>query len=249
MSILEAALLGLLQGLTEFLPVSSSGHLVIAQSLLGFASPPVAFDILVHLATALVIVIVLWPSLIKLSRYFIALILLASLPAAVVGLWLNQVISELFSSPRLVASALLITASLLFSLTFFIKRAKRVQPRPVDALLIGLFQALAILPGVSRSGSTISAGIYSGLSPQTSFTFSFILALPAILGAQALQLPALIGSSSAQVPALIVGFFAAFVSGYFALKILKKLVISARLTPFAWYCLALSGLILFSGWF
>lgn len=244
MSLIQALLLGLLQGLTEFLPVSSSGHLVISQNLLGLSQPPVLFDIAVHTGTALAIVVVLWPILLQLNKRLLGLIFVASLPAGIIGILLNAKLELLFSSLLLVAQALLVTAALLFATRFFITKAKRSQLQYLDAFIIGSFQALAIIPGISRSGSTIAAALFRGIQPALAFNFSFFLALPAILGAQLLQLPRLINLSSDQIPILLIGFFTAFISGSFALKLLKKLVIKGQLSVFAYYCLILGGLVL-----
>ena len=243
MTLPQALLLGLLQGLTEFLPVSSSGHLVIAQHYLGFISPPVVFDILVHVATALAVIVVMWSAIIKLNRQLVSLILLASFPAALVGLFLNSQIEALFSSLTLVGLALLITSLFLF-LTKFIKKSSPAKPSFQNTFIIGLFQALAIIPGISRSGSTISAGLFQGLKPQTAFNFSFLLCLPAILGAQLLQLSQVVQISSSTLPSLAIGFLTAFFSGLIALKSLKKIVIQAQLHWFAIYCLTLGLFIL-----
>jgi undecaprenyl-diphosphatase len=250
MTISQSIILGLIQGLTEFLPVSSSGHLVIFQHLLNLSEPPVVFDVLVHLATSLAIIIVLFKSLIKITLKQITIIVVASLPAAIIGLLLNSQIEQLFSSLKLVSFALLITAAFLFS--------TKLQPkadRPLDdknkkinfknSILIGFSQALAIIPGISRSGSTIVTGLHTGLSPSTAFNFSFMLSLPAIFGAQLLQINKLASLSSLELPSLIIGFITAFASGLLALNLLKRFVINGKLHYFGYYCLVLSALTLF----
>jgi len=244
MTLIQALILGLLQGLTEFLPVSSSGHLVIAQHFFGFLTPPVFFDILLHLATALAIIIVLWRPLLSLDKKTFGFILLASLPAGIIGILLNSSITALFSSVKLVAVALLITGLLLFLTRYFFSQAKNTRLTWKNTLFIGLFQAIAIIPGISRSGSTISAGIFAKLRPELIFNFSFLLALPAIFGAAFLQLKDLNFSSSLLGLPLAIGFFAAFISGLFALKILKKFVSRGQFSFFAYYCLVLGFLLL-----
>jgi len=244
MTLIQALILGLLQGLTEFLPVSSSGHLVIAQHFFGFLTPPVFFDILLHLATALAIIIVLWRPLLSLDKKTFGFILLASLPAGIIGILLNSSITALFSSVKLVAVALLITGLLLFLTRYFFSQAKNTRLTWKNTLFIGLFQAIAIIPGISRSGSTISAGIFAKLRPELIFNFSFLLALPAIFGAAFLQLKDSNFSSSLLGLPLAIGFFAAFFSGLFALKILKKFVSRGQFSFFAYYCLVLGFLLL-----
>ncbi len=243
MSLVQALLLGLIQGLTEFLPVSSSGHLVIFQHLLNLSKPPVVFDILVHLATSLAVIIVIFDSLVKITFKQIKIIILASLPAAITGLLLNSQIEPLFSSLKLVGFALLFTSALLFS-TKLIKATKNLKLTTNNSLLIGLAQAVSIIPGISRSGSTIVTGLHTGLSPITAFNFSFLLSLPAIFGAQLLQLNKLVALPLSQLPVLLAGFITAFISGLIALKLLKRFVINAKLHYFAYYCLILAALIL-----
>jgi len=243
MTFIQAFILGLVQGLTEFLPISSSGHLVIIQHIFKLTKPPVLFDIFVHLATALAVILVFWPVLIKLTKKYIFLIFIASLPAAVIGLLLNSQIESLFSSLKLVSLALFITGFLLFSIQFFIHKTKKNKPKLLDVFIIGCFQALAIIPGISRSGSTISSAVFMGLKPITAFNFSFILSLPAILGAQLLFLPELTAISSKQIPFLFTGFITALISGFFSLKFLKKIITKGKLNIFAYYCLTLASLI------
>jgi len=240
MTIIQAIALGLVQGLTEFLPISSSGHLVIGQHLLGLTKPEVTFDILVHLATALAIIAVFLPVLFKLKFKTIYFILLASLPAAIVGLSLNQHIETIFSSLPLVSLSLIITAFLLFISKKFTYSAPRTQLTCKDSVFIGLFQALAIIPGISRSGSTIVAGLFRHLSPKSSYNFSFLIALPAILGAQLLNFNKLNQIPTQAIPAYVFGFLTAFISGVFSLKILKNIIQKGQLHYFAYYCLALA---------
>jgi len=242
MTPIQGLLLGLLQGLTEFLPVSSSGHLVIAQHLFGFSSPPVAFDILVHVATALAVIFVIWPFILKLNSRLIILIILASLPAALVGFFLNTQVEALFSSLPLVGLSLIITAFLLFSTSTSKKILTQLNPK--NSFIIGLFQALAIIPGISRSGSTIAAGLFQNLKPATVFNFSFLLSLPAIFGAQILHFNQLTQSTYFPPSTLVLGFLAAFISGFFSLKLLRKIVIKAQLSRFGFYCLALGVILL-----
>ncbi len=243
MTIFQGFLLGLIQGLTEFLPVSSSGHLVIFQHLLNLSDSSVTFDILVHLATSLAVIIVVFDSLVKITFKQIKIIALASLPAAIFGLLLNSQVETLFSSLRLVGFTLLITSGILFS-TKLLKTLKPSELNHKNTFLIGLAQALAIFPGISRSGSTIVAGLHTGLAPKTAFNFSFLLSLPAIFGAQLLQLNKLTNSPPSQIPSLLTGFITAFISGFFALKLLQKFVTNSKLHYFSYYCLVIGLLAL-----
>jgi undecaprenyl-diphosphatase len=245
MTISIAILLGFVQGLTEFLPISSSGHLVLLQKVLGFSEPPVFFDVLVHLGTLLAVVVFLGRDLIRAARKLnvVRVILLGTLPAAAVGLLLQGFVDTLFNSLLIVGLAYFFTAALLWW-SRGIGEGDLGRGRISDrrALIIGLFQAVAIIPGVSRSGSTIVAGLSQGLDRETAFKFSFYLFIPAVLGALVLQIkdqPAVLLS-----PADFWGMLTAFVVGYFSLLILRRVLLSGKLYYFSFYC-ALLGLLSF----
>lgn len=245
MSYSQAVFLAIIQGLTEFLPVSSSGHLVIFQKLFNLAEPPVLFDVLVHLGTLGAVAIYFRKTLVKLSQKTIWLIIFGTIPAAIVGLFLQNYISQIFDSLRLVGISLLITAALLFSTKRF-KSLKRHfnSLKWLDAVVVGIFQALAIIPGISRSGSTIVSGLWRGFDRKTAFQFSFYLAIPAIFGALVLQIPDLTYSSSGYLGQGFLGMVIAGIVGYGALKILEKILYQARFWLFGVYCLIL-GIIVF----
>ncbi len=246
MTLRQALILGLLQGLTEFLPVSSSGHLVMAQKLLALEKPPVLFDILVHLGTFLSILLFLNRKIFlffkKISN--LKLIFVSSLPAAILGFFLNDYLESVFNSLLIVGLCLFINSLLLFSSGLIKKMGKNLsQLKLKEGFKIGLFQALALLPGISRSGSTIVAGLGQGLTRQAAFLFSFFLGLPAMLGALLLQMPK-ISQNSDQLAMGLVGLLVAAFSGLLALKILYRIVTKGRLLYFGFYCLLLSvGLI------
>lgn len=235
----QALILGLVQGITEFLPISSSGHLVIAQSFFALPTPPIVFDVFVHLATALAVIIVLWENLKTINLKLIKKILVATIPAVIVGFLLYPHIPFIFSSLNLVAIALLITSALLFISKLYSKKANKTQLNYQQALFIGTFQALAILPGISRSGSTIVAALITGLKPLLAFNFSFLLSLPAIFGATLLQFKDLTILQSQLNLSLLIGFLSALFSGILALKLLKSFVSKGRLHLFGFYCLIL----------
>ena len=245
MSYSQAIFLAIIQGLTEFLPVSSSGHLVIFQKLFNFTEPPVLFDILVHVGTLGAVLVYFRKELIKISQKIIWLIVVGTIPAAIVGLLLQNYINDIFNSLKLVGVTLLITGGLLFTSKQFKKfnrQFKSLNWR--DALLVGAFQALAILPGVSRSGATIVSGLWKRFDRETAFQFSFYLAIPAILGALLLQIPDLIYSPCGYLEQGILGMVVAGAVGYGALRILEKTLLSAKLWLFGIYCLVL-GLVIF----
>jgi len=251
MSSLEAIILGLVQGLTEFLPVSSSGHLAIGKALFGIETADLSFEVAVHAATVLATIVVFWKDIWKLlcglfkwklnseTRY-ILLILLSMIPVFIVGMFFKDSVEELFGNGLLVVGcALLVTALLLFlSETLTARRGGdggKVTWK--SALWMGLAQAVAVIPGLSRSGSTIAAGLLSGVSKQEVTRFSFLMVLIPILGEAFLDVVGgdFAASTVGTLP-LILGFLAAFVSGLFACKFMIAMVRKARLKWFALYC-------------
>ena len=248
-------ILGLVQGLTEFLPVSSSGHLVIFRELLGAEAPSdLVFEITVHVATALATIVVFRKQILDLLqglfkfKYnqqtdFIAKLVVSMIPVAIVGFFFKDKVEELFSSLLVVGCALMVTALLLF----LSDRAKaRKDGKEItfgQALVMGLGQAVAVIPGLSRSGTTISAGLLSGASRNKVAEFSFLMVLVPILGEAFLDIVGGdLASSSISIAPLLLGFVAAFFSGLFACKAMIALVKKAGLKWFALYC-AIVGLI------
>jgi undecaprenyl-diphosphatase len=251
MSSLEAIILGLVQGLTEFLPVSSSGHLAIGKALFGIETADLSFEVAVHAATVLATIVVFWKVIWKLlgglfkwklnseTRY-ILLILLSMIPVFIVGMFFKDSVESLFGNGLLVVGcALLVTALLLFlSETLTARRgADGGKVTWKSALWMGLAQAIAVVPGLSRSGSTIAAGLLSGVSKQEVTRFSFLMVLIPILGEAFLDVVGgdFAASTVGTLP-LILGFLAAFVSGLFACKFMIAMVRKARLKWFALYC-------------
>jgi len=252
----EGLVLGIVQGLTEFLPVSSSGHLVVAEALLGLRTPGVFVEVTVHVATLFAVVIVYRERLAGLAvgvvrggraawRY-VGLLALASVPAAVVGLLFQDWFERTFDSLHVVGVGFLVTGTALWS-TRLVRPSDQGEPEPGGALAIGLAQALAILPGVSRSGSTVTAGMWVGVDPVRAAEFSFLMALPAIAGAAVLQIPEMAdGAASVGVVPLGVSFLAALSSGVFAIRLLVRLLARRAFHRFAPYCWVLGGATL--GW-
>jgi len=242
---LTAAILGVLQGLTEFLPVSSSGHLVLAEAFLGVEAPGATFEIFAHAGTLVAILVyfrrdigAMAVSCATLRRdehtKAALLILLGSVPAAAVGLGLRDHIEPLFDLPVLAACMLLVTAGILFA-TRLIPRGRR-EVGPGTAIAMGVAQAIAILPGISRSGSTIAAGMAAGADKEKVARFSFLLVIPALAGATALELAK--GPEMEALAPSLIGAATAFVSGILALHLLLRVVARGRLDRFGWYCLA-----------
>ncbi len=243
MTPVQALILGLLQGLTEFLPVSSSGHLVIAQSAFALQTPPVLFDTLVHLSTLFAVLVFFRTRLLSLNLVQLKLVAIASIPAFVAGIFLNPFLEQIFSSLPLVSAGLFFTGVLLLSTRIPLSTKPTSPLSPTPSLLIGLFQALAIIPGISRSGATVSSALHLGIKRQDAFYFSFLIAIPAITGAFVLQLPE-ISLSALRLSPLIIGFLSSFFSGIFALKLLQLVIAKSKLHYFSFYCFALSFLLL-----
>jgi undecaprenyl-diphosphatase len=247
MTSLEAIFLGIVQGATEFLPVSSSGHLVLAQDLLGWSQPDLTFDVWLHFSTLLAVIIFFWKDLLSLTKKEMGVILLASVPAALVGLFFEDAISGLFSSTRIVASTLLVTGLFnLITAKIIKKRSTEKESSTVSfkqGFVVGLFQALAIIPGISRSGSTVLAGSMQGIDRLKAFRFSFMLSLPVILGASSLQFIKVIkaGELGTIDSTFVLAAAAAFLTGLASLNIFRYLIKEARLDWFGYYCLVLGG--------
>jgi len=252
------AILGAVQGLTEFLPISSSGHLVLAQRVIGLDPPGVLLEALLHWGTLLAVVFFFRADLLAMLRSLtpkgtiegrkeIGLIAAGTVPIVVLGLLLRGSMDRIFAAPTILGGSLLVTA-LVLGLTGIIRRkAERNQARFLDAIMIGLAQAAALLPGLSRSGTTISAGIFAGLTPRRAARFSFLLAIPALFGAGLLSLWDAAGACSADSVSwlgLAMGTITAFVVGLVAIRAMLALVARARLWVFSLYCAAVGVLVL-----
>lgn len=249
MSLLHALVLGVVQGLTEFLPVSSSGHLVLAESLLGLDLPGVVFEVTVHVAT---LSAVLWvyrrrvadlaTGLLRGEREsvrYVLLLALASVPAGIAGVAGRDFFERTFDRPVVAATALLVTGGLVWSVKRAAEAAREPRPGPGGALAIGVAQAVAILPGISRSGATVAAGTWMGVEVVRMAEFSFLLSVPAIGGAALLQAGEVAAASAALgVPTLVVGFAAALVSGVAAIRIFVRMLETRTFHRFAYYCWA-----------
>lgn len=246
MNYAEGVLLGLVQGLTEFLPVSSSGHLVVTEAAVGLTTPGVVVEVALHVATLLAVVVVYWPRLTELATGCLAgrgtawravgLLLAASVPAGVVGILFEEAIGRAFDSLMLVGVNFFVTGAVLWS-TRWAPQARSDMPRYPGAVAIGCAQALAILPGISRSGSTVSAAMWLGIEPERAAEFSFLLAVPAIAGAAVLQIPDLSsGAIDSGWGPLGLSFLTALVSGVVAIRFLVRLLRLGVFHRFAPYC-------------
>lgn len=272
MSLLDAVLLGILQGLTEFLPISSSGHLVLGKELLHIAQQrSISFEVFVHFGTFLSVVFMFWkdikliflsifefvkaPAKLKLlfktnEHFKIAIFIVSSsIPAAVVGIMFANEIGVLFNDPKFVSVMLLITGLILF-LTKFSNPKEGASVSFASAIIIGLAQAVAIIPGISRSGITISSALFAGVSRENAAKFSFLMALPVILGATILEAHDVFQSSinGEQVLVYFVGTVVAAISGYASIRVVLGLLKKKRFSWFSYYCFIVGILgILFIG--
>ena len=247
---LSAAILGVVQGLTEFLPVSSSGHLVLFQNWLPVSGDPLAFDLALHLGT---LVPVIWVYRADLLRVFsdatrgegaylerpgvrlLLLLVVASIPTALIGLTLEDLFAKLFHSAKAVGVAFAVTGTLLWFTKKFEKGSRLAHELPwLRALFIGFAQGIAITPGISRSGTTIAAGLFLGMDREAAARFSFLLSIPAIGGAFILKLGDLSLDAVSMMP-LLIGVLSSAVSGYFALRVLLRLVRAGDFSKFAFY--------------
>ena len=259
MELIKAMVLGVVQGLTEFLPISSSGHLVIGSELMNFQEQGVVFDVFVHLGTLLAVVVVFRKELLGMVKapfaflqgdksesvsHFLLLdvyIIVATLPAVAVGLFLKDSVENLFGNILIVYFMLMVTGIIMIIAGYLPQKDKPVTRG--RSLLVGCAQACAILPGLSRSGSTIFAGMVLGIDREKIARFSFIMSIPAILGAAVLQFGDLMTNLSESGTLINIGAGAimAAVSGYFAIKLLLDIIRRNRLQWFGYYCLLISA--------
>jgi undecaprenyl-diphosphatase len=261
LNLLEAVVLGIVQGLTEFLPISSSGHLVLVEFLLKIRLDDLSYEVFVHFGTLFSVLLVfrrtIWSMFkavgIQISLFIpnqrksnfkdenvdlFWLIIVGSIPAGFAGLFLKSQIEKSFGSATFVAIMLLVTGAVLFSTTFF--KPLRDRMNFGDAIWIGIGQALAILPGISRSGITISAGIFRGVNKSRAAEFSFLLSLPAILGASLVELKEVMENPLLQqnLAVYLTGAVSSFGVGYAAIRFLLSVIIKGKFHYFAYYCFA-----------
>ncbi len=250
----EALILGIIQGLTEYLPVSSSGHLAIGANLFGLSGEEnLTFTVAVHVATVLSTIVILWREIVWLftdlfkfkwnegTKYIIN-ILISMIPVAIVGLFFKDKVEAIFGSGLLVVGICLLVTATLLAFSYWARPRQRENISPLHAFIIGIAQALAVLPGLSRSGSTIATGLLLGNKKERLAQFSFLMVIPPILGEALLDVKdmAEMGVSQAMAGisplALAVGFLAAFISGCLACKWMISIVKKGKLIWFALYC-------------
>ena len=256
---LEALILGLIQGLTEYLPVSSSGHLAIGQALFGMNSGEenLMFTVAVHVATVMSTIVVLWSEIdwilkglfkLEMNREtkYVLNILVSMIPVGIVGLFFKDQVEEIFGSGLLVVGCCLLVTAALLIFSYYAKPRSKEHISWKDALMIGIAQAVAVLPGVSRSGSTIATGLLLGNKKESLAQFSFLMVIPPILGEALLDVLKMVKgenvTGSMETLPLVVGFVAAFVAGCVACKWMISIVKRGKLVYFGIYC-AIVGVI------
>ena len=250
MSYFDAILLGIIQGLTEFLPISSSGHLVLTQEILGVKQPGISFELILHLGTLLAVLVYFRRQLVALirsifdsnlmqERSMIMFIIAGTIPAVIVGLFFKDYFEQAFGSPAFTWAMLIVTGLILFA-TKLVKKGDR-QVTLLAAIIMGIGQALAILPGISRSGSTIATGMLFGVKPSDAAEFSFLLAIPAILGAVVLKIDDLLAIDTALIGQYVVGTIFSFIFGLAAVSMLLAVIKRGKLEYFAYYCVAVGA--------
>ena len=252
MSIFEAIILGVLQGLTEYLPVSSSGHLTIGSALFGIeAEDNLAFTVMVHIATVFSTLVILWREVswifkglfkfeMNTETRYVVNIIISMIPIAIVGLFFKDSVEEIFSSGLLIVGIMLLVTAILLTLSHYFKPREKTSISKRDAFIIGISQAIAVVPGLSRSGTTIATGLLLGNNKTKLAQFSYLMVIPPILGealldvikfAQGVEVTGNISSA-----ALVAGFLSAFISGCIACKWMLNIVKKGKLVYFAIYC-------------
>ena len=263
MDILQAIIIGIVQGLTEFLPISSSAHLVFVPHLIGTESS-LAFDTILHIGTLIAVVVYFWKDLVQMIKAFFFslldltrgnfrsqlrddqfkklawMVIIGSIPAGLAGILLEDFFEGLFNNIPVVGFFLLITGILLYASEMVSRKVSHKnnlkEMSIKNSLVIGVAQACSIAPGISRSGATISTGLFLGLERELAARFSFLLSIPAILGAALVQIKDISSLFDISTGAVIAGFIAAIITGYLAIKIVLKLITERNLLIFAYYC-------------
>ncbi len=260
MTVWQSLLLGILQGLTEFLPVSSSGHLEIGKAILGIHTPEsLIFTVVVHGGTVLSIFVVFWREIWRLIKApftlewnednkYIAKLLVSAIPAGFVGLFFKDQVEDMFTGNLLFVGLMLWVTTILLFLTIFAKdRGRKINF--LDAFIIGIAQAIAIVPGISRSGSTIATGLLLGNKKDEVAKFSFLMVIIPVIGANLVDFMHGTGGTASSTDistmALLVGFLASFITGVFACKFMIEIVKRSKLSYFAIYTFIVGGLAIF----
>ncbi|MEI7941669.1 MAG: undecaprenyl-diphosphate phosphatase [Candidatus Riflemargulisbacteria bacterium] len=254
---LKIAILGIVQGITEFLPISSSGHLVIGEKLLGISTPGLSLEIILHLGTLLAVLVFFHKQIWKLidsiinfkdiekhkDRLFSLYIIVAMIPTGIIGLLIKKTLEANKNDLSLVGTGLIFTALILFVSNIIQKRQTTEKPLTlIKSIFIGIGQGIAVIPGISRSGSTIATALMTGISRKEAAEFSFILSIPAILAATLVELD----TSIMFAPEYLIGMLCSFLAGLFTIKFLIKIISQGKFHLFGYYCLIVGFLVVIS---
>jgi len=264
---LKAIILGVIQGFTEFLPISSSGHLVLASEFLNLNAPGNVLEVMLHLGTLFSVIVCFWHKICYLIVDFFSFfkkskkrkqygknynqynnlslyLIIASIPAVITGLFLDNYFSAIFDKVIYTGLALFFTGLVLwFADRYATGRRALASMTTVDALIIGLWQSIAVLPGISRAGMTISAGFRRGLRKEEAVEWSFLMSIPIIAGATVMKLPQIFNNPDIQLQTIILGTLSSFLAGVFAIKLLLKIIKNNGWRIFAIYCWIVGSLI------
>ncbi len=257
LSLIETLILAIIQGVTEWLPISSSGHLVVVQEYLLHEPPPLIFDVALHIGTLCVILAVFWRELISILKALVRLdfkaeegklgilIAVGSIPTALIGYFFHDILESFFYNVLVVGIALMVNGVFLF---FSERRGDGRRVDYSDSLLIGVAQGTAIIPGISRSGLTIATALLRKVEKRAAFTYSFLLSVPAVIGATILESARVLASDELvmgglDIVTMLFGVVVSMIIGYISLKLLQKIVMSKRLHLFGYYC-CLAGIVI-----
>jgi undecaprenyl-diphosphatase len=250
MNVFQAIVLGIVQGLTEFLPVSSSGHLVLFQKWFGFQEPALMFDTFLHIATLLALVLFFGKRLLSFSFKDWFMVGIATIPAVLAGVFFKDQIEALFANDKWLGLELMITGLINFYTDYRLNslaiEKTSDQINWWQSLSVGVAQAIAIIPGISRSGSTVAGAVSLGVSREKAFDFSFLVAIPALLGAAVLQGKDILEVGVGQINwgLWCAGGLAALITGFLSLRLLKYMMLRAKFEWFGWYCLVLGAVVM-----
>jgi len=256
LTLIDILILAVVQGITEWLPISSSGHLVIAQKYLGLTLPLI-FTVMLHVGTLFVVLAVFWSDIIKIVKALVRLdfktdegklalfIAVGSVPTALIGFFFHDILESFFYNLLVVGMALLITGFVLFVSE---RRKNNRELNYLDSLLIGVAQGVAIIPGISRSGVTIATGLLRKVKKETAFKYSFLLSIPAVIGATIMESRDLV-IGNVDAVAMFLGAIISMIVGYISLKFLQKIVMKEKFHLFAYYCWIVGLITVFSHFF
>lgn len=252
MSITQAIILGIVQGITEFFPISSSGHLVILQNLFGFKEPMLAFDIFLHFGTIVSILIFFWKDILAMFKGkspILKFVIIGSIPTFIIAILFQKIVKGLFASPLVTGYSLIITGAFLLVASFFAIYNKTLRHNKdltiTNVTIIGIAQGISIVPGISRSGTTIGTSLIAGLREDTAIKFSFLLSIPAVLGANLLKMKEIYGNLiGVDAVPFLAGSLAAMATGIIAIRVLYSVLKKNLFFLFGIYCLLMGAAVI-----